>query len=284
MENVVVINTKKLEELKNKIRKDGAGKIHILADFDRTLTTAFVDGCSRPSLISVLRDGNYLTPDYAPKAHELYNKYHPIEIDPKIPKEEKKKAMEEWWETHFNLLIRCGLNRKDLETVVSSEKVKFRQGFADFMDFLKDNNIPLVIMSSSGLGGDIISMYLKNTGKLYNNTYIISNTFVWDEKGNAVAVKQPIIHGMNKDETIVHDFPDIYKKIKDRKNIILLGDNIEDIGMIGGFEYQNIIKVGFLNENIEANLENYKNNFDAIILKDGPMDFINNLLKDILQP
>lgn len=73
---------------------------------------------------------------------------------------------------------------------------------------------------------------------------------------------------MNKDETMVKDFPEIFEAVKNRKNVILLGDNIEDVAMIDGFEY----------ENVEGNLELYKNNFDVIVINDGSFEFINNLI------
>ncbi|MFA5392156.1 MAG: hypothetical protein WC306_00470 [Candidatus Paceibacterota bacterium] len=279
-ENIFISDPEELERLRVAISKAGAEKFHILADFDRTLTTAFVNGKSIPSLISILRDDNYLTPDYAQKAYELYDKYHPIEIDPKVSIEGKKRAMEEWWTAHFNLLIKSGLNRKDLEKVAESGKIKLRDGFKEFTDFLKIHNIPLVIMSSSGLGGDGISIYLEKEGKLYDNIFIISNLYNWDENGNAISVKQPIIHTLNKYETAIQDFP-VFELIKDRKNVLLLGDSLNDTGMIGSFDYENLIKIGFLNENIEEELEYYKRNYDVIILKDSSMEYINNLLKDL---
>jgi len=282
IENIVLSNPTELERLKNAISKAGAGKFHVLADFDRTLTTAFVNGESIPSIISILRDENYLTPDYPQKAKDFYNKYHPIEIDPNISIEEKKKVMEEWWITHFDLLIKSGLNKKDLEKVVDSGRIKLREGFSDFIDLLKKHNIPLVIMSSSGLGGDAISMYLEKEEKLYDNIFIISNSYNWDENGNAISVRQPIIHALNKYETAVQDFP-VFKVIKDKKSVLLLGDNLDDIGMIEGFEYDNLIKIGFLNENIEENLEHYKRNFDVVILNDSSMDYINNLLTEVIK-
>src|SRR3989344_9508758 len=116
------------EELKKKIeafKRQGVDKIHIVSDFDNTLTASFVDGQRIPSIISVLRDGNYLTKDYAEKAHALYNKYHPIEINPEIPLKEKRKAMQDWWKNHFNLLIKYKLNKKDIEKVANSGKVEF---------------------------------------------------------------------------------------------------------------------------------------------------------------
>jgi len=52
--------------------------------------------------------------------------------------------------------------------------------------------------------------------------------------------------------------------------------------MIEGFNYNNLIKIGFLNENTEENLEIYKNNFDIIILNDSDTGYINKLIKEII--
>ncbi|MBU4275019.1 hypothetical protein KKE19_04385 [Patescibacteria group bacterium] len=282
-EKLIITNPENLERTKKAIAKSGAEKLHILSDFDRTLIKAFVNRESVPSLISVLYNQNHLTPDYGPKAQELHKKYHVIEVDPKVPKTEKKKAMLEWWTLHFDLLIKSGLNKKDLEKVVNSEKIKFREGFSEFADFLKKRNIPLIIISSSGLGTDPIAMCLEREKKLYDNIHIISNVFKWNKNGKAVSIKQPIIYGMNKDETIIQNYPEVFSEIKNRKNIILLGDNLDDVGMAQGFDYDNLIKIGFLNDKIKENLEYYKKTFDVLILNDGSLEFVNILLKDLIK-
>lgn len=281
-ESIVISNPEKLERMKESIKKDGVEKFYAISDFDKTLTKAFVSGKIIPSLISILRDENYLTPDYAEKAHALYNKYHSIEIDPKIGKEEKKTKMREWWMVHYRLLADSGLNKKDLEKVVNSEKIKLREGFEEFADFLDKNNIPLIIVSSAGLGSDAIRMYLERNGKLYKNIYIISNSFEWDTNGNLVAVKEPIIHNANKNGETIKSSP-VFSQIKDRKNILLLGDSLDDINMTEGLNFKNLIKISFLNENVEKCLEDYKLNYDIIALNDSPMFFVNKLLKEIIR-
>ena len=77
---------------------------------------------------------------------------------------------------------------------------------------------------------------------LFDNIDIISNAFDWDENGEAIAAREPIIHSFNKDETVVHNFP-IYEEIKDRRNVLLLGDGLGDADMANGFDYENIIKI-----------------------------------------
>lgn len=281
--NIIISNSDKFKKTIKAMVKEGFKKIHILSDFDRTLTCAFVNNEKVPSLISVLRDEKYLTPDYSKKAHAFFDKYRPIEINPNILLSEKKKAMRQWWSKHNNLLIKSGLNKKDIKKVIQSNKIVFRKGVLKFFNILHNHNIPMIIMSSSGLGKDSISLYLKNYKILRDNIYIISNQLIWDKNGNMIDFKKPIIHGANKDETIVKDFPNIYKKIKDRKNVILLGDNLNDIGMIEGFDYCHLIKIGFLNEKVEENLETYKKNYDVILLNDSPIFYVNNLLKKIIK-
>lgn len=279
--DIVISNPRRLDKIKRKILKGGKKNLHVLSDFDRTLTCAFVGGKKVPSLISVLRSsGKYLGEDYAEKANALYKKYHPIEINTKLSIKEKKKAMKEWWQNHFELLIKSGLNKKHLEEVARSPKIKFRKGAFELFDFLYNNKIPLIIMSSSGLGGDVIASVLKGAGRLYPNIHIISNTFIWNKKGVVAGIKEPIIHTLNKDEATIKNLS-FFPKIKSRKNVLLLGDNIEDIGMVKGFKYDNLIQIGFLNENIAENLCDYKKTYDILVLNDSSMDYVNSLLKEI---
>jgi len=280
-ENVIVSNPKEFERKKAAIRADGADKLHVLADFDRTLTYAIVNGKRRNSMLAILRDEKYLTPDYPAKAHALFDKYYPIEIDFSVPLSERKKAMQEWWKRHFELLIESKLSKKDIKKVAYSEEIKLRKGFSDFVDYLHERRVPLVIMSANGMGEESISLFLEKEKKLFSNVCIVTNTFEWDENGYLKKINEPIIHSLNKDETAIHEFP-VYEKIKDRKNILLLGDSPGDAGMSDGFDAENILKIGFLNEKVEENLKHYQELFDVVLLGDPPFDFVNELVREIL--
>ena len=278
MENIIINDKNKFEEKKEKILQQGRDKFHVLADFDLTLTKANVDGIKTQAIMKYLRNGNYLTSDYVKKANELYEKYHPIEIDPSISKEDKIKKMKEWWETHFDLMAKTGLDKKILEKLVNDVKLEFREGVKDFLGFLNKNDVPLVIISSSGIGS-VIPMYLKREGLMYDNISIVANLFEFDKNGVMVSVKKPIIHSMNKYEITLHDLP-IYNELEKRKNVMLLGDSLGDLGMIEGFKYNNLISIGFLNEKVEENLRIYKNKFDVVVTNDGKLDFVNEVMKE----
>ncbi len=277
--NIVIPNPKNLERVVESISKGGAGKLHILSDFDKTLTKAFIEGQEVHSIIAQIREGRYLTPDYSPRAHALFERYHSIETDSKIPPKEKKKAMHEWWDTHFKLLAECGLDKKIMREIVRKRRLRFREGALEFIDFLHQHHIPLVIMSAAP--GDMLRMYLEQERRMYDNIYIVANLFEFDRKGKVTGVKEPIIHSMNKNETTLQNFP-VFEAIKDRDNVILLGDSLGDVGMVQGFQYSSLLKIGFLNENIKNNLKAYRKNFDVVVLNDSGMDYVNRLMKRVI--
>ncbi|MBW6461676.1 MAG: hypothetical protein K0B07_01355 [DPANN group archaeon] len=113
-DDIIIPNKERLHVLKDKIAKAGPDTLHVVTDFNRTLTKAYIDGKKTPSLISVLRNENYLSVEYAEKANELFDKYHPMEIDPLISEEDKRVAMNQWWTEHFNLLIKSQVLRRKM--------------------------------------------------------------------------------------------------------------------------------------------------------------------------
>jgi len=280
-ENVIISNPEKLDNLIRKFKEQGQDKIHVLADFDRTFTYAFVNGEKIPSIISILRKEDILNEEYAKRAEELFTIYHFYEIDAIMPLADKKKKMAEWWDLHNQELLKHGLQQKHLDIVAQSPKMKLRQGLAEFLTLLNSKQIPVVIMSASGLGEYVIRKILERERINFPNINIISNSPDFDPNGNLIGFKKPFIHVLSKTETMLKDFP-AYDNVKNRKNVILLGDNIEDIGMVQGFDFDNLIKIGFLNEGVEKNLKDYERNFDVVLLNDTDMSYINTLLSQIL--
>lgn len=282
MSNIIIPNQEKNQKLQEKIKQEGASKFHILADFDRTLTYAHTKNRKpMPSTISILRDYGYLSKEYQTKAKALFEKYHPIETDPSVPTEKKEKTMEKWWTSHFDLLIKSNLNKKDLEKIVESGITKLRKGVKEIFKHANTHNIPIVIMSSSGIG-DTIPMILKKEKILYDNIYIITNTFTFDEQGRATKPNKPIIHALNKKEISIKNLP-VYNTIKDRPNIVLLGDSLNDPEMTSNLDSKYILKVGLLNQEQPntKTLNAYKKTYDIIITKDSGLESISKFIQKI---
>ncbi len=287
-ESIIIVNKKELE---NKIKifvKEGLEKLHVVADFDKTITKITnLKGEKVPSIISWLRRGGYLNNNYPARSEELFAKYHPMEISQTLSDEEKREAMREWWSTHFKLLAECGLDSFTLNKAVEEMNEKgeliLRDGAKELFHQLSSKKIPLLIMSASIT--EMIKEYLKLNNLSFDNIHIVANKLDFDKKGKFVGVEEPIIHSMNKKEIEIKPFP-FYEKLSTRNNIILLGDSLEDIGMVDDFEYKNIIKIGFLNDTQVTSdkikqLEEYKKAFDIIITDDGSLEYVNELVEKI---
>ena len=98
-----------------------------------------------------------------------------------------------------------------------------------------------------------------------------------------ISIKEPIIHTFNKDETVVVDLPEIYQAIKNRKNLLLLGDSVSDATMASGFAYDNLLKIGFLNFGYDKDETIFTDNFDIVLTGDGDLSYVNELLREFKQ-
>jgi 2-hydroxy-3-keto-5-methylthiopentenyl-1-phosphate phosphatase len=79
---------------------------------------------------------------------------------------------------HYELLKECGLTKDDLEKIVDSDRIQLRDNYKDFFGILDQNNIPLVIITSNGLGGDVIKMVFKRFDIIGDDIYLIANEII----------------------------------------------------------------------------------------------------------
>lgn len=279
--NIVIVNEKKFREVKNNFKINGPENVCVFSDFDRTLTYGTFNGKKVPSMIAVLReDDNYLDKDYVEKASFLAKKYRPIEFNLLMDEKEKMREMENWWQEHIDLLIKKRINKKHFGKIVSERVVGFREKTKDVFEILKKNGAPMVIISASGLGEDPIQMMIEKELGDFPNVHIVSNSFFYDADGYVVDHKKPIVHTMNKNNVSIKT-RSFYKDIENRRNIILLGDSFDDVKMAENIDYNNLLKICFLDEHTEEMIDEYRKIYDVLILKDSSMIFIKDLLEDI---
>lgn len=280
MKNMHIHNPKKTQGIIEQIQSQWQDKLHVLSDFDRTLTKCYVDGVKVSSIISLLRSENILWDDYSTQAQELYEHYYPIEVDQSLSIAQRSEQMQQWWSKHIDIIIAAGLQVRDLKTIAQSKLLQLRDGSELLLNTLHTHNIPLVIVSANGLWWDSIDLYLKAQWyRSHTNIHIVSNTLIWDDSGYAIGRKEPLIHTFNKSETVVRYFPEIAEHIKPRKNVILLWDSIGDAAMIDWFEYDNLLKIWFLNKDEQDSMSEYEKYFDIILTGDHNMTPITNIIQ-----
>lgn len=252
---MINIKNKTLERIENW----SDNSIHILTDFDRTITVGNSD-----SSWSILSKSNLVPKGYVEERQALFNYYRPYEIDESLDYKIKNKLMTEWWDKDINLLIKYKFSETIInEAAKNSRVMKFRNGAKEFLENMRDRNIPIIIISA-GIG-NFIEQFLNNNGCNFDNIYIVSN-FIKFENGIAVGVSDNIIHSLNKNEVSLPK--KIMQLVLDRPNIILLGDSISDIKMAQEEKRNNALKIGFLEEKIEENRKYFEEQFDVVCTDD----------------
>ena len=209
---------------------------------------------------------------------KLKDKFQPHEFDPKLPMDQKIELMQEWWETAWNNKVKFGLNMDMMKAVVRDPSLKMRDGIALFFRKLWENDVPFLIFSS-GIG-NVIDLKLKQVGLLTKNVHLIANFLEFDESGVAVDHNRPLITVFTKNEVSVKDYS-YHSEIGERKNVLLLGDSLGDIGMSEGMEHDCVLKIGFLNKD-NSDREAYEKAYDVLLLGDPDFSYVNELLVRIV--
>ncbi len=270
----------KAQEKIQKIIRWGKDNLLVLSDFDKTLTKWRVDGKIWKSLISFLRNGEYLDPKYNDEAKQLFAKYYPMEIDPHLDEKKKFQAMNDWRTEHFALLVRYWLTKNVLDDVIAENKVVFADGIQNFFYLLNKKDIPFVIISA-GIEY-LIRGFLEKYRLKYAHVFTVANVFDFsadDGTGKIVGVKN-IIHGMNKSVLESKNFS-FYSQIQGRKNAIVLGDSPSDIGMANWWAYDIVLKIGFCHHREEQE-KLFKEVFDIVIFDDEGLGAVVELLSELV--
>lgn len=241
----------------NKIKNWNDESIHILADFDKTITSGNSDASW-----GILSKSCLVCKEYVKERQDMYDKYRPIELDENLDYNTKNDLMSEWWDKHINLLIKYKLSEDIINDAAKNLRVmSFREGGKEFLEDMKNRNIPIIIISA-GIG-NFIEQFLITNNCNFDNIYIVSN-FISFENGIAAGISENVIHSLNKNEVAIPS--NVKEVIKNRQNIILLGDSISDVRMVENRDNNNVLKIGFLEEKIEENMKYYEEQFDIVCI------------------
>lgn len=277
MSQFYISNPTSFERKISKIKSDGINSLHIISDFDRTLTGQQPEGKITTTSWAIFQ--SILGNEYTRSRQELFNYYYPIEKDESLDIQYRCEQMIDWWQKHLRLLIKYGVSRKNIEEAVSHEGLHLRGGVDKLFKFCNNHNIPLLVFSAGV--GDAIKLFLDKKGLVTENIHIVSNFFIFDTNNTATGFKGGIVHSLNKNESLIEGHP-YYKEVLGRKNCILLGDTISDTSIADGISHETILKIGFMNGN-ESQKDDFIREYDLIIEHDTDVEAVNELLECICQ-
>lgn len=163
--------------------------------------------------------------------------------------------------------------------MVEASNVQLRDGSDLMLKFLVDAGIPVLILSAGV--GDLILEILKYSDAFHPNLKVVSNFLAYDESGHVTGLDGDIIHVYNKNENAIHD-SDYFKVLQSKHNVILLGDSLGDLQMADGIEHpEAVLKIGFLNTNIEERIDTYMSHYDIVLADDQTMNLPLSIIKKI---
>ncbi|OZJ01817.1 hypothetical protein BZG36_04814 [Bifiguratus adelaidae] len=264
-----------------RIIADGKDNLHVISDFDATMSTYWKDrksGCRNTSAHGMVGRARVISPECKATTEALLAEYYPIEISRDMTQDEKIPHMIDWWHGAHQALIGEKLTKQDVTEIVSESDILFRDGLKQVLDDCFAKDIPFLVFSA-GIA-DVIEESLKQHGLWHPNMHIVSNKMRFNEQGICDHFKEPLIHVFNKSEFQI-ETTDYYENIAHRRNLILLGDSLGDLQMKEGVRHDLYLTIGFLNHDEEELLDKYLHAYDILVLYDGSWNAVDAVLRQI---
>lgn len=218
LRNFKLGNKEKIEKKISRFIKAGAEKLHLVMDFDRTLTTA-------GATTSWQFLNNHLPHTGQIKSNELFEHYYPLEKSNKLT----SKDAVLWWKSNIRLLTQHRINLYEIEEDFIKE-IKIRPYTRELFDLCNKAKITTVILSG-GLK-DVIDIWFDC--HQIKPSLVLATKLIINSKGEIVDwEKKTLIHILNKREM---GHAELTKIRKTKPNIILLGDSLQDAQMVEGKE------------------------------------------------
>jgi len=213
----------------NFILRSGRDKLHLVLDFDRTLTQG-KDGSGQDiTTWHVLQ--NYISKEARADYWRFYKKYRPLEAQNKITETEAIT----WWSSILNIYRDNQLKWSDVAVNLETEMPP-RTGVKELFDVCAEKKIPTIIISA-GIK-NLIDLWCQKHG--FSPSLVLSTDLFFDSQGVVNGWdKNSLIHALNKKEMGHEKLLEIRKR---RPNTILVSDSIHDADMVeGGFNSLKII-------------------------------------------
>ncbi|XP_057652720.1 7-methylguanosine phosphate-specific 5'-nucleotidase A-like [Diorhabda carinulata] len=260
-----------------KIVEEGFDKLHVISDYDKTITKQHVNGKNQLNAYEVLRRCPSVPKSVAAYLVEISEKYSVLDKNPELSNEERMRYMAEWWNKTIEAYQDINITQEEIDKTCLDIGPSLRDEAKDFFEILTKKEVPVLIISAGV--GEVLESLLKNSGIVGSNIELVTNYLKRDNEGRIIGYQSDPIHTANKN---LHDLKktQFYKNVADRTNLLIMGDHLGDTIVGSQLDHvDNILKIGFFYGEAEAMLPNWLNTFDIILKDDQTM----NVPKAILE-
>ncbi|CEF68559.1 7-methylguanosine phosphate-specific 5'-nucleotidase [Strongyloides ratti] len=261
--HVYIKNQELVKEKLFKMCNDGKDGLMVISDFDYTLSRYFDskgNTCWTTHQLFV-HGTQKMYPELSEKLLVMCKKYTAIEYCPVMSDEEKSPYMVEWWQKSHDEICKAGFTYQAIEEFVKNSKIELRDGGKEFIEKLdKDFHIPLIIFSA-GIGNIIDIFFKQQLHYSPQNIHVIANMMEFNNNDICSSFSEPLIHTFCKNSSAIK------------------GDSLGDLHMDVGVEQEGVVlKIGFLNFDVDNLLPKYMQGYDIVVVNDQSMDVPNHIL------
>lgn len=265
-----------------RIASAGPGSLHIIIDFDRTMTCHWADAAqTRPMMTSYAVLQQRWPAAEKAQVDAISRHYYAIETDPKLSPAEKAPAMVEWHRLSNALAVEVGMTRGDVAEAVAAAGLALRPGVRELVAWCERHGVPLVVMSAGV--ADVVTEALRQLlgcpAALPPVVHVVSNVMLWGPDGRLAGFSEPVLHVFNKRAGVIEPGGRAAEALRGRPHAIVVGDSTGDATMADGDAAcaaadgaGAVLKLGLLNHDVDALLPRYCELFDAVLTGDGPLD------------
>jgi len=220
------------------------------------------------------------------KLLESEQKFTPLFMEVKKSRDDKQSSILPWWKYLHNEIISNKITVDKIKEAILGSAFYFRHGMTDLLKTAYDKNIKFHIVSAGVMGviNQSINLLLnqnfpKETYENISKNIICCGTEeIYDKNNTLTNFKDPVITSLNKSMLVTHQkLPHIEKG----SNAIIIGDLIPDLYMTENLMLYKTLTIGYYHEGGSYSLEKYKEAFDIVILNDGNLVWVNNLIKSL---
>lgn len=235
--------------------------VFFILDFDGTVTS-----WQSVSSFWLFRRSGVLGKKFEQKSSELFDYFHPFEIDHTLTQQERWKLMFEWHSQSFEALKEFGFTFEKYEQILWYHNlIELREGIKELLQELYVLQIPVIIFSA--WVESIIRRFLQENNLLYSNIDIVANALFFDSDGMFTWIpKEYFIYPTEKTWNKIPE--NIKSKINGRKYTVLCGDMLDDVTMAPTEESNWILKIWFLNTRSQESKTWYEAVYDIVINND----------------
>lgn len=201
----------------------GADDLHLVFDFDRTLTVSKADTNEDITTWHIMQ--KHLPPEGQASYQHFFDVYRPMEREGRMRLDEAIA----WWSQILDLFVHHKVDMGEVENDFLS-KVTIRPGTEELFTLTESLNIPTVILSA-GIK-DIIKMWAKAYG--IHPSVILSTGLILDEGSRVTGWDEStLVHTLNKKEM---GHAELSRLRTIRPLAVLIGDAVSDADMVDGQE------------------------------------------------